>query len=389
MGIEPKLEHAALLDDVLGALDEADGASWREKAARAATFLKQAVARGATATAAYWKERYKNALAQGQKSDPKQAAKAEPPAADDDGPEVTIEPPEDDAPEVEKPAKKQRNPFAPPDDDTDADVPEKPSAAEKPAKQPRNPFGPPEDDAEKPADDAEKPADAAEKPADDAEKPADDAEKPADDAEKPADDADLPPDEQTVDPDAEDVDVDGLSEDEARLVQNKKHRQRVGKEAAGEVAGKRKGILAGIGSLLSGVAGAVGAVGNWVTGGLSSLDAKTLGKAAGSLVFAALGGLAFGGVGALAGMALAQYFASRSASTQDESVAADVQRAFMLAEKKDAAQAGQAQWATHVLDSVQRGFENLGEMDPKELAAVLKAAKRFKKDLLPPSKKGG
>ena len=343
MGTEPAiLECAPIIDDVMHALDEADAVSWKDRAMRAAGFLKQALARGATSTAAYWKKRYQHAIdMQKEKPDARKDAAAEPAppekkdaaapppteptkAADDDGPEITIEP--------------------------DAEEPKR-----------------------KPADD-EKPADT--------EKPAD-AEKPAD--EKPADE-ELPADEKTVDDDAKDVDVEGLSEEEAALVQNKKHRERVGKEAAGEVAKKRGGIMSGLGDLLGGIAGAVGAVGNWVAGGLSSLDAKTLGKAAGTLVFAALGGLAFGGVGALAGMALAQYFASKASSEREEGVQFDVHRAFALAEKKDGAKAGQAQWANHVLDAVQQGFENLGDMDPKEMAAILKAAKRFKKDLLPPKK---
>lgn len=341
MGTKPAvLEHAALIDDVLDALDEADGTSWREKAVRAAGFLKQALARGAHATADYWKEKYKNAVAQGKKAggDTKGAAVApepekkpaaepekqpEPPkaAADDDGPEITIVPDEDEP------------------------------AAKPKAKGPTNPSAPPAD--------AAKPDDAA-----------------------------LPEDEKTVDDDAQDVDVEGLSEEEAALVQNKKHRERVGKEAADAVGKKRGGILAGIGDLLGGIAGAVGAVGKWAAGGLSALDSKTLGKAAGTLVFAALGGLAFGGVGALAGMALAQYFASKASSEREEGVQSDAHRASAPAEKKDGAQADQEQWANHVLDAVQKGFENLGDMDPKEMAAILKAAKRFKKDLMPPAKKG-
>jgi hypothetical protein len=131
----------------------------------------------------------------------------------------------------------------------------------------------------------------------------------------------------------------------------------------------------------------VGAVGKWATGGLSSLDGKTLGKASGMLVFALLGGAMFGGIGLLAGMALAQYFASKGASSRDESVLFQVRRAVLLAEGKDTKQADTEAWANHVMGQVQSGFDNLGDMDPKELAAILKAAHEFEDELIPKKRK--
>ena len=152
---------------------------------------------------------------------------------------------------------------------------------------------------------------------------------------------------------------------------------------------KSGGLLGAIGGVLSSVAGAFGSMASWATGSITGLDSKTLGRAAGMLVFALLGGAAFGGVGVLAGVALAQYFASKGATSQSESSQTyEIRRALYLAEAMvDPAKDPAVQkWTAHVIREVVKGYRQLGKMPPAEVASVLRAAQRNKADLLPQSK---
>lgn len=361
------------------ALLEADKSVLQARLVRAKGYLDKAVQAGKRDAVEFWKDVISRTQAQLQKADapfgppeddgpePEEPAEEPKDGADDDAPEVTIEPPEDDETEPEKAA-----------DDEGPEVTIEPPDDSEPAK--GDGAAPDETPGDK---------------------------------------------EHTVDPEAEGVDTSGLSDEEKKLVENAEHRKEEGAKVADQIGAaidtdtapeeiepepegekekkpekkpgkqpekKGGGFFAGVKKALGGVAGAFGAIGKWAGGAVSALDTKVLGRAAGTMTFALVGGLAFGGIGALAGMALSHYFAQKGAlSDQGESAYRAAQRALLLAEQgkgsKKNAEDAVDQWMRHIAGSIRDGFANLDKVPPDELAAILKAARRYKKDVMPP--KGG
>lgn len=100
-----------------------------------------------------------------------------------------------------------------------------------------------------------------------------------------------------------------LPEADEKLATDAAHRKTIGQKVGGLLGNVAATVVDGAVKAVKGLAGASDAVGKWASGARLDPDAKSiLGRAASLALMGVLGAAAFGGVGVLAGMALANYF---------------------------------------------------------------------------------